>query len=111
MGVNPKNAGARNESGKKARPTPEHVEPTPAEWDEFKTLFKLSRRHLQVAQLLYADCPAKTLAHRLGCTRGTVSVHRAKLYAKTGVHDRTGLVREILEFCIARRSRGSLPQP
>src|SRR5262249_30683176 len=89
----------------------EHVRPTPDEWTGFAEHFKLSPRQLEVAKLLYGDEPIKTLARYLGCAPGTVEVHRMKLYRKTRAHDRTGLVRAILEFCVARRSGGRLPLP
>src|SRR5262245_24777127 len=78
----------------------EHVQPSPDEWTGFADHFKLSRRQLEVAKLLYGDEPIKILARRLGCAPGTAKMHRTKLYEKAAVHDRTGLVREVLEFCV-----------
>src|SRR5438309_9437203 len=89
----------------------EHVQPSPDEWRGFGKHFNLSPRQLEVAKLLYGEQPIKILARRLGCAHGTAKMHCTKLYEKAGVHHRTGLMREILEFCIARRSGGRLPPP
>jgi DNA-binding CsgD family transcriptional regulator len=110
MATNPKNRGPRSETaGQSTTPSGAHIEPSTAEWAEFAVHFKLSPRQLQIAKLLYADCPVKVLASRLRCSRSTANTHRAKLYAHLRITGRTALVREILEFCIARRSGGTLP--
>jgi DNA-binding CsgD family transcriptional regulator len=109
MSSNSTNAPAHLETEKALPAAAEHVQPSPSEWIEFARLFNLSPRQLEVAKLLYADCPVKCLPHRLDCASGTSNVHRMRLYQKTGVHHRTGLVREVLEFCTARRSGERLP--
>lgn len=87
----------------------EHVELSPTEWADFRKFFTLSQRQLQVAKLIFADCPSKVLARRLGCARSTAGGHRAALYAKLQVNDHASLVRKILEFCIAHRGARSNP--
>ena len=53
----------------------------------------LTKRERQVVRLLCADgSTAEQMAAELGCKTGTVTHHLAKLYNKTGMHGRLGLV-------------------
>jgi DNA-binding NarL/FixJ family response regulator len=61
--------------------------------DVVEPLEPLTRRELDVLDLLAEGLPNKVIAHRLGISDQTVKFHVASIYAKLGAANRTDAVR------------------
>jgi DNA-binding CsgD family transcriptional regulator len=56
----------------------------------------LTGREKQLCVLLAHDRPRQDLADTMGVSIGTVITHQSSIYAKLGVHSRTGLLAALL---------------
>jgi DNA-binding CsgD family transcriptional regulator len=57
----------------------------------------LSPREQEIARMVGAGYPNKTIAARLGISSWTVSTHLRRMFAKLGVNSRAALVARVLE--------------
>jgi DNA-binding CsgD family transcriptional regulator len=57
----------------------------------------LSPREQEIARMVGAGYPNKTIAARLGISSWTVSTHLRRMFAKLGVNSRAALVAKVLE--------------
>lgn len=77
----------------------------PTDGDESAAIHDLTRRQLQIVQLLTTGSSNKEIARTLGLTEGTVKLHLHAIYEKLGVSNRGKLVALFLRY---RGSEGNL---
>lgn len=70
----------------------------------------LSPREQEIARMVGAGYPNKTIAARLGISSWTVSTHLRRMFAKVGVNSRAALVARVLEEELVFDERRSLPR-
>ena len=71
----------------------------------------LSPREQEIARMVGAGYPNKTIAARLGISTWTVSTHIRRMFAKLGVNSRAALVAKILEEELVFDERRVFPRP
>jgi DNA-binding CsgD family transcriptional regulator len=70
----------------------------------------LSPREQEIARMVGAGYPNKTIAARLGISSWTVSTHLRRMFAKVGVNSRAALVARVLEQELVFDERRVLPR-
>jgi DNA-binding CsgD family transcriptional regulator len=70
----------------------------------------LSPREQEIARMVGAGYPNKTIAARLGISSWTVSTHLRRMFAKLGVNSRAALVAKVLEEELVFDERRVLPR-
>ena len=70
----------------------------------------LSPREQEIARMVGAGYPNKTIAARLGISSWTVSTHLRRMFAKVGVNSRAALVARVLEEELVFDERRILPR-
>jgi DNA-binding CsgD family transcriptional regulator len=70
----------------------------------------LSPREQEIARMVGAGYPNKTIAARLGISSWTVSTHLRRMFAKVGVNSRAALVARVLEEELVFDERRVLPR-
>jgi len=76
---------------------------TAAEWQAIGLHFRLTRRELEVAVLLFEGKTRYQIARRLKCAPGTVRTYIDRLFAKLEVTDRLGLALRIMDLVLSTR--------
>jgi len=71
----------------------------------------LSPREQEIARMVGAGYPNKTIAARLGISSWTVSTHLRRMFAKLGVNSRAALVAKVLEEELTFDERRVFPRP
>ena len=71
----------------------------------------LSPREQEIARMVGAGYPNKTIAARLGISTWTVSTHIRRMFAKLGVNSRAALVAKVLEEELVFDERRVFPRP
>jgi len=71
----------------------------------------LSPREQEIARMVGAGYPNKTIAARLGISSWTVSTHLRRMFAKLGVNSRAALVARVLEEELVFDERRVFPRP
>jgi len=71
-------------------------EPTRCRVERARVQFGLTRRQIEVVDLLIGGATNQTIARLLGITRRTVEVHLSAIYDRAGVENRTSLVSIVL---------------
>jgi DNA-binding CsgD family transcriptional regulator len=71
----------------------------------------LSPREQEIARMVGAGYPNKTIAARLGISTWTVSTHIRRMFAKLGVNSRAALVTKVLEEELVFDERRVFPRP
>ncbi|MGZ8693222.1 MAG: helix-turn-helix domain-containing protein [Gaiellaceae bacterium] len=70
----------------------------------------LSPREQEIARMVGAGYPNKTIAARLGISSWTVSTHLRRMFAKVGVNSRAALVARVLEEELVFDERRIVPR-
>jgi FixJ family two-component response regulator len=68
-----------------------------AQADAIQLLGKLTPREHEVANLIADGLLSKQIGFKLGCTEGTINLHRSHIMAKTGAQSVAHLVRIVLQ--------------
>lgn len=71
----------------------------------------LSPREQEIARMVGAGYPNKTIAARLGISSWTVATHLRRMFAKLGVNSRAALVAKVLEEELVFDERRVFPHP
>lgn len=71
----------------------------------------LSPREQEIARMVGAGYPNKTIAAHLGISSWTVSTHLRRMFAKVGVNSRAALVARVLEEELVFDERRIDPRP
>ncbi len=79
---------------------------TPEQWKQVGSQFRLTRRELSVAMLMFEGKTRNQIARRLHCAPGTVRTYIDRLFAKLDVQDRLGMALRIVRVSVPLR-RGS----
>lgn len=69
---------------------------TPKQWEAIGTQFRLTKRELTVAVLIFEGRTRRQIAYRLGCAPGTVRTYIDRLFAKLEVTDRLGMALRVV---------------
>ena len=73
---------------------------TDSQWSALSKQFGLSKRQLEIAQLICRGCTDEAIADRLQLSVGTVRMHTERLYRRVDVQSRLGLL-----VCFVEASR------
>jgi DNA-binding CsgD family transcriptional regulator len=83
---------------------------TKGEWEQLSSIFELTPRQRQIAGLMCEGRSYKSIAGQADISINTVRMHMRTLFAKLGVHDRVGLVLQLIaaQRVLAARGRTAL---
>jgi ATP/maltotriose-dependent transcriptional regulator MalT len=76
-------------------------------WDSLGELLQLSRREVQIIQLVFADEKEGNIAGSLGISRHTVDTYFRRLYAKLQVSSRPQLILRVVGAYLKRDSKST----
>ena len=73
---------------------------TPQQWEEIGTKFRLTRRELTVAVLIFEGKTRRQVVRQTGCAPGTVRTYIDRLFAKLEVTDRLGMALRVVRVLL-----------
>jgi DNA-binding CsgD family transcriptional regulator len=76
-------------------------------WNALAELLQLSRREVQIIQLVFADEKEGNIAGSLGISRHTVDTYFRRLYAKLRVSSRPQLILRVVGAYLKREAPGT----
>lgn len=73
---------------------------TPQQWEVIGKQFRLTKRELTVAVLIFEGRTRRQIAYRLDCAPGTVRTYIDRLFAKLEVTDRLGMALRVVRVTL-----------
>ena len=79
----------------------------PVVWLGLASSLRLSRRELEIVQLVFDDQKEASIATRLGISRHTVNTYMQRLYQKLKISSRSQLILRVVAQAVFRTDRRS----
>ena len=73
---------------------------TAHQWEAIRSQFRLTKRELTVAMLIFEGRTRRQISYRLDCAPGTVRTYIDRLFAKLEVMDRLGMALRVVRVLL-----------